>query len=179
MASQILGLFYHADQALNAAGQIKECGAMEISLMSPVPLEGVEKVLGKKKSSIKRFTFFGTLLGMLTGFILAAGTAVLYILPTGGRPIIPLPPYLVISYEVGILFGVLATIIGFLISVRLPALKARHYSPETHIDKFGILVTCSQLDDERIRTIILAAGAEEVRQLPSLEKPPQGKEPYE
>mgnify|MGYP000228418753 CR=1 FL=1 len=179
MASQILGLFFKAEQALKAAGQLKDSGIEDISLMSPVPLEGVEKVLGEKKSNIKRFTFFGTLCGMLAGFMLAAGTAVLYILPTGGRPIIPIPPYLVISYEVGILFGVLATVIGFLISVRLPALKARHYSPETHIDKFGILVTCSQRDDERIRTIILAAGAEEVRQLPSLEKPPQGKEPYE
>jgi hypothetical protein len=181
MASELLGLFALADQALKAAGGLREAGFQEISLMSPTPIPGVEKVLGRKTSAIKRFTFFGTLTGMLAGFLLAAGTAVLYLLPTGGRPIIPIPPYLVISYEVGILFGVLATLFGFLISARLPALKDRHYTPETHIDRFGILVTCrSERDAERARRIILAAGAEEVRQLAPLgsplEKRPQEKE---
>lgn len=171
MAAELLGLFSHSDQALKAAGGLRDTGFQEISLMSPTPLHGVEQVLGRKTSAIKRFTFFGMLTGLLAGFLLAAGTAILYLLPTGGRPIIPIPPYLVISYEVGILFGVLATLFGFLVSARLPAVRERHYTPETHIDRFGILVTCSsERDAERARRIILAAGAEEVRQLEYLGK---------
>ena len=89
------------------------------------PAGGADEVLGKKKSAIKRFTFFGAILGGIAGFTLAAGTAVLYLHPTGGRPIIPFPPFLIITYEMTILFGILATVIGFLISARLPAIRER------------------------------------------------------
>ncbi len=164
MAAELLGLFNHADQALKAAGALRDSGFQQVSLMSPTPLEGAERVLGGRTPVIRRFTFFGMLTGLLAGFVLAAGTASLYPLPTGGRPIIPFPPYLVISYEVGILFGVLATLLGFLISARLPAWKARHYAPETQVDRFGVLLSCrTDQEAEQARTIILAAGASEIR----------------
>ena len=100
----------------------------------------------------------------LSGFALAAGTAVLYLHPTGGRPIIPFPPFLIITYEMTILFGILATVIGFLISARLPAVRDRAYAPEAAVDRFAVTVTCD--DDERVEraaAILREAGAEEVR----------------
>ena len=72
----------------------------------------------------------------------------LYLHPTGGRPIIPFPPFLIITYEMTILFGILATVIGFLISARLPAIRDRAYAPEAAVDRFAVAVTCD--DDERV-----------------------------
>ena len=86
MASHVVGLFDHPEPALDAAGRIKAAGLGQPQLISPIPLEGVEEVLGPKKSVIRRFTLFGGILGGLSGFTLAAGTAVLYLHPTGGRP---------------------------------------------------------------------------------------------
>ena len=94
----------------------------------------------QEKSIIKRFTFFGALTGGLSGFLLAAGTAVLYLHPTGGRPIITIPPFLIITYELTILFGILATVLGFFISARLPAIRERIYVPEAAVDKFAVAV---------------------------------------
>ena len=134
--------------------------------MSPVPIEGVEEVLGKKRSVIKNFTFFGALFGGIFGFALAAGTAVLYLHPTGGRPIITIPPFLIITYEMTILFGILATVLGFFVSARFPAVRERVYVPEAAVDKFAVTVVCE--DDEvfrRAETILRDAGAEEVRKL--------------
>jgi hypothetical protein len=134
-------------------------------VISPIPLEAAEDVLGRKKSAIKRFTFFGAILGGVAGFLLAAGTAVLYLHPTGGRPIIPFPPFLVITYEVTILFGILATVIGFLISARLPAIRERAYAPEAAVDRFAVAVTCDDGECfERATAILREAGAEEVRE---------------
>ncbi|MGH8495075.1 MAG: DUF3341 domain-containing protein [Gammaproteobacteria bacterium] len=166
MANNTLGLFLDPAAALAAAGRLKDEGFAALELMSPIPVEGIEKTLGRKKSVIKRFTFFGALIGGLSGFALAAGTAVLYLHPTGGRPIITMPPFLVIAYETTILCGILATVLGFLISARLPVIRERVYVPEAAVDRFAVTVAC---DDEaharRAAAILRQAGAEEVREM--------------
>ncbi len=164
MTNFAVGLFHAPASALAAAGTLKGAGFATPELMSPVPLEGVEEVLGEKKSVIKNFTFFGGLFGGLFGFFLAAGTAVLYLHPTGGRPIITLPPFFIITYEMGILFGILATVIGFFISARLPAMTDRVYVPEAAVDMFAVSVACSDSEDFiRAEAILQEAGAEEIR----------------
>ena len=166
MATNAVGLFHAPSTALVAAGALKGAGFARPSLMSPVPIEGVEEVLGKKRSVIKNFTFFGALFGGIFGFALAAGTAVLYLHPTGGRPIITIPPFLIITYEMTILFGILATVLGFFVSARFPAVRERVYVPEAAVDKFAVTVVCE--DDEvfrRAEAILRDAGAEEVRKL--------------
>ena len=164
MTSIVLGLFHEPGSALAAAGTLKGAGFARPELMSPVPIEGVEEVLGEKKSVIKRFTFFGGLIGAITGFVLAAGTAVLYLHPTGGRPIITFPPFLIITYELLIFFGIVFTVLGFFISARLPAIRDRVYVPEAAVDKFAVTVACDNDEHfKRAEAILLEAGAEEVR----------------
>ena len=166
MAINALGLFHDPDSALAAAGQLKDAGFARPELMSPIPIHGVEAVLGPKKSVIRRFTLFGGIFGGLSGFALAAGTAVLYVHPTGGRPIITIPPYLIISYEMTILFGILATVLGFLFSARFPAIRERAYVPETAVNKFAVTVLCDGEEQlSRAEAILQQAGAEDVRQI--------------
>lgn len=166
MTVNALGLFHDPESALAAAGQLKEAGFARPELMSPIPIHGVEEVLGPKKSIIKRFTLFGGIFGGLFGFALAAGTAVLYVHPTGGRPIITIPPYLIISYEMTILFGILFTVLGFLFSARLPAIRERVYVPETAVDKFAVTVLCDSEERlSRAEAILRRAGAEDIRKI--------------
>lgn len=164
MANNAVGLFHDPDSALEAAGALKSAGFARPELQSPIPLHGVEAVLGPKKSVIKRFTFFGGIFGAIGGFTLAAGTAVLYLHPTGGRPIITIPPFLIISYEMTILFGILATVLGFLISARFPAIRERVYVPEAAVDKFVVTVPCKNSEQfDRAEAILRDTGAEEIR----------------
>ena len=166
MANNALGLFGGPDAALSAAGDLKRAGFDTPALITPIPLHGVEEVLGEKKSVIKRFTLFGAIFGGLAGFLLAAGTAVLYLHPTGGRPIITFPPFLIIAYEMTILCGILATVIGFLISARLPAFRDRVYVPEVAVDKFAVTVSCDGDEGfERAESIMRQAGAEKVERI--------------
>ncbi|MCH7742274.1 MAG: DUF3341 domain-containing protein [Proteobacteria bacterium] len=166
MTNFAVGLFHGPKSALAAAGTLKGAGFATPELMSPVPIEGVEEVLGEKKSVIKHFTFFGGLIGGMLGFLLAAGTAVLYVHPTGGRPIITIPPFLIITYEATIFFGILFTVMGFFISARLPAFRDRVYVPESAVDKFVVAVACdNDAHFKRAETILRDAGAEQVREL--------------
>ncbi len=165
MANSV-GLFGGPKAALAAAAKLKGAGFQTPELLSPIPIHGVEEVLGKKKSVIKRFTFFGALTGGISGFLLAAVTAVMYVHPTGGRPIIALPPFLIITYELTILFGIVATVLGFFISARLPAFRERVYVPEAAVDKFVVAVACdSDQSRQKAESILREAGAEEIRQV--------------
>ena len=166
MTSNVIGLFHDPNSALTAAGQLKGAGFEDLEIMSPVPIHGIEEVLGKKKSVIKNFTFMGALIGGLSGFALAAGTAVLYPHPVGGRPIITLPPFFIITYELTILFGILATVIGFFVSSRLPAFRNRVYVPEAAVDKFVVTAPCDDAEHfNRAEAILNDAGAEQVREI--------------
>ena len=70
MAISAVGLFHEPQSALAAAGKLKDAGFSRPELMSPIPIHGVEDVLGPKKSVIRRFTLFGAIFGAI--FIKAA-----------------------------------------------------------------------------------------------------------
>ena len=163
MAKHVVALFDDPGSALDAAQRLKHAGLGSPELLSPIPIEGADEVLGPKKSVIRRFTLFGGIAGLLTGFGLAAGTAVLYLHPTGGRPIITIPPFLIIAYELTILFGILATVIGFLISARFPALRERVYVPEAGVDKFAVTLACDDAAAGRAESVLAEAGAADIR----------------
>ena len=87
-----------------------------------------------------------------------------FLLPTGGRPIISFPPFLIITYEMTILFGVLVTLLGFHVVSGLPAWQDHPYDARSGVDRFGVIVPCAG-EPERVEAarLIREAGAEEVR----------------
>jgi len=160
----ILGTFAFEEDFLAAARNLKASGFDDISLLSPVPLEEAQEVVGLGKSPVRRYSLAGAIFGAIAGFALAAGTALVFILPTGGRAVITLPPFLIITYEMTILFGVLFTLLGFHIVSGLPAWTDRPYLPSAAIDKFVVVV--ERADGEqaaRAESIIRDAGAEDIR----------------
>ena len=144
---------------------MQSSGFDNISLLSPVPLEEAQEVLGLGKSSpVRRFSLVGAIIGAISGFAMAVGTALVFILPTGGRAIITLPPYLIITYEMTILFGVLATLLGFYFISGLPAWHDRPYLSSASMDRFVVVVKGASADQvAKAEEIIQQAGAEEIR----------------
>lgn len=162
----VMGAFAYEEDFLAAAETLKSSGFDNISLLSPLPLEEAQEVLGLGKSPVRHFSLAGAILGGISGFAMAVGTALVFILPTGGRAIIALPPYLIITYEMTILFGVLFTLLGFHFVSGLPAWHDRPYMESANIDRFVVVVegvAAEQL--ARAEAIIRDAGADEIRHL--------------
>ncbi len=160
----ILGTFAFEEDFLAAAKKLTASGFDNISLLSPLPLEEAQEILGLGKSPVRRFALAGAIIGAISGFAMAAGTALVFILPTGGRAIITIPPYLIITYEMTILFGVLFTLLGFHFVSGLPAWRDRPYLPSANIDRFVVVVEGAEADQvARAEAIIRDAGADEIR----------------
>ena len=160
----ILGTFAFEEDFLAAAKNLTASGFDNISLLSPVPLEEAQEVLGLGKSRVRHFSLAGAILGCIGGFAMSVGTALVFILPTGGRAIISIPPYLIITYEMTILFGVLFTLLGFHFVSGLPAWKDRPYVSSASIDRFVVVVE-GTTDDQaaKAEAIIRDAGAEDIQ----------------
>lgn len=160
----IMGTFAFEEDFLAAAENLKSSGFDNISLLSPLPLEEAQEVLGLGKSPVRRFSLAGALIGAASGFAMAVATALVFILPTGGRAVIALPPYLVITYEMTILLGVLFTLLGFHIVSGLPAWRDRPYTESANIDRFVVVVEGTEGEQAATaEAIIRGAGAEEIK----------------
>ncbi len=160
----IMGTFAFEEDFLAAAKNLMASGFDNISLLSPLPLEEAQEVLGLDKSPVRHFSLAGAIIGAISGFAMAAGTSLVFILPTGGRAIITIPPFLIITYEMTILFGVLFTLLGFHFVSGLPAWRDKPYLPSASSDKFVVVV--EGVAAERVAkadAIIRDAGAEEIQ----------------
>ena len=162
----IVGSFAYEEDFIAAAENLQSSGFDNISLLSPVPLKEAQQVLGLGKSPVRHFSLAGAIFGALFGFGMSVATALTFILPTGGRAIITVPPYLIITYEMTILMGVLFTLIGFHFVSGLPAWRDRPYLPAANIDRFVVVVEGAAGDQAaRAEAIIREAGAEEIQHM--------------
>lgn len=166
MTKSILGTFQYQEDSLAAVEQLKTSGFSNLHLMSPIPVHDAYETLELGVSSVRRFSLIGAIVGAISGFSLAVACALVFILPTGGRAIIAVPPFLVITYEMTILFGVLATLLGFHFVSGLPAWRDAPYHPRVIVDQFSVVV---DYDEEHQRAnaerLLREAGAEEVQNI--------------
>jgi len=136
----------------------------EMRLVSPVPHPELEDVIGTKPVFLQRFTFFGGLTGAICGFLLAAAVAqsMFTVQVQGGKPVIPIPPNLVIMYELTILFGVWATFFGFLFGAGLPTRQSKLYSHTVAEDQVGLWVEVTAAQYEAVKKVLKEHRALEI-----------------
>ena len=160
----VVGVFGTLDGALLALRELRSKGYANLTVYSPTPQHEVEEVLDEGISPVRLFTLVGGLTGCAFGFFYAIATSLDWPLVTGGKPIVSLPPFIIIGFECTILIGALSTVAGMFLNARLPKLrKAAGYDPRFSNDKFGIVAFGGPAQVATAEQIMRAAGAEEVR----------------
>ena len=166
-AASVLGVFAHVDTASRAIRDLGARGFREVSAYSPVPLDDLEEALtghGLPRSPVRLFTLVGALTGTASGFALTIWTSLKWNLITGGKPVVSIPPFVVIAFEMTILLGGLCTLLGLLLTARLPSFRmAPQYDPRFSVDRFGVQVGCAPGERAAVEEILRRAGAEEIR----------------
>ncbi len=140
----LLASFDYLDSTVDAIKTLRKEGFEEITAFSPYPEHDIESALGYGPGPMRLFTLVGGLTGAATGFAFTVFSAVDWPLVTGGKPIVSIPAYVVIAFEMTILFGVLATVLGVFWNMRVPSLKTNVvYDPQFTAGRFGVYVTTS------------------------------------
>ena len=159
-----LGVFHEVDAAVEAINELRSAGMTDLETYSPLPQHDLEHALHRPQSPVRLFTLVGGLTGAATGFALAIWTSLDWPLITGGKPIIALPAFVVIAFELTILFGALSTVLGMVINARLgPPGKHLAYDPSFSAGNFGVLVDAPSGKGGDARRILEESGAVDVQ----------------
>jgi len=74
-----------------------------------------------------------------------------------------LPPFFIIAFELMVLFGGLATVIGLIVLGRLPRFRqSPAFDPRFTNDRFGVAIHCAPERAGAVHELLRAAGAEEI-----------------
>lgn len=140
---ETLGIFRDMESAAAAVDGLVRAGFTEaqIDSLTSVPYPDGVLVRSRRRSWFRWLTLGGGLSGAVAGFGLTAGTAWLYPVQTGDKPIIALYPTAIVTFEVAMLCAVIGTMAGMLLEMRLPALLKRPYDPAIAEGCIGICLT--------------------------------------
>jgi molybdopterin-containing oxidoreductase family membrane subunit len=113
--------------------------ASRIEIVTPIPVHEAIHLLQIPPSKLRNFTFPAAFTGTFAGVALTLGTVYSWPLITGGKSMYSLVPFLVISFELTILFGAIASFAGMLHLNRLPDIK-QIIQPQETGNQYAIFV---------------------------------------
>ena len=129
----VLAEFAGEAELIDAIGHAKDHGYRHMEAYTPVPSHDVVHAIGHK-NRLPLIVLMGGITGALLGFAMQYWmSAVDYPINVGGRPFNSWPSFIVIVFEMTILFSAGAAVFGMLALNGLP----RPYHPVFHIEEFG------------------------------------------
>jgi len=166
--------FDSASDLVAAARRTREEGYHKIDAYSPFPVEGLAEEIGFRKNSVPLVVLIGGLLGCMSGYALQYWiSAVSYPINVGGRPYNSWPAFIVVTFEMTILFAGLAAVLGMLALNGLPM----PYHPVFNVprfafatrDRFFLIIFSSdaKYDAGATRAFLETLGPRSISEVPS------------
>jgi len=139
----------------------------DVTLKSPIEHPECAAELGHRPVYIQLFSLLGAVLGSGLGFLLISSAQADFLRQQrGGFPIVPVPPNMVITYELFILTSALFTVIACVIFWKLPGRRSPLYNVDISVDKIGLLVKSDKEAVTAIKEIFSRHHALEVSSSP-------------
>ncbi len=145
---------------LKAATKVRDAGVGRFDCFTPMPLHGLDKAMGLKRSWVPFVT-------LVTG-LLGAALELLYItyidvfdwpIVYGGKPHFAFWGYIPILFEITVFFGGLSTVAAVIILGRLWCINRKPVAPGITSDTFAIWIG-DNLTKEQVENLLSGLGAE-------------------
>jgi hypothetical protein len=118
--------FETPEEIIAAAKAVRNAGYTQAEAYSPFPVEGLDTAVGHRSTGLGFVTLIAGTVGVLAGFFMQwYANVIFYPLNIGGRPLNSWPNFIIISFEVSVLFAALASVAYMIIRNGLP----RAYHP--------------------------------------------------
>jgi molybdopterin-containing oxidoreductase family membrane subunit len=159
----VLGTFTEPAPAARAVRRLRERG-FTVRAATPAPFPELVAALGRPRSPIQWITFPGAFLGLLFGIALTVGTSLAWPLVTGGKPIVSVPPFVIVIFELTVLVGSLTNLVAVAVGTRIGARPAA-FPTGVPFDPQLIALFAAGADPGVAAEVLEATGAEEVRRV--------------
>lgn len=148
----ITGIFDTPDDIIKAAKQISENGFKKFDVHTPYPIHGMPKAMKLKPSPLGYFALVFGLTGAFAAFAMMTWMMSMdYPLIISGKPFLPIPAFIPVTFEVTVLLASVGTVLAMLfILFKLPnnshPLHDTAYMKKVSSNKFGV---CIEAKDDR------------------------------
>ena len=114
----VIGLFTDEDSVADALDKVSESGfsSAEYEILTGTPYPDGTFGDEEPKHKLYRFPIIGAMCGFIVGLLLTAGNQIAFPLITGGKPLLSIPPMLIIMYEGTMLGAILFTVFGIILN---------------------------------------------------------------
>ncbi|MGD0973925.1 MAG: DUF3341 domain-containing protein [Candidatus Korobacteraceae bacterium] len=168
----LMAEFDNPTELMKAARATYAAGYRNIDAYTPYPIEELADVIGFKKTRVPLVCLLGGILGGLSGYLLQYWiNNVSYPLNIGGRPSHSWPAFIIVTFEMTILFGGLSAVIGMLGLNGLPApyhpvFNNPRFSAVSR-DRFFLCIEAAdpQFDPERARQFLSAFNTVDIAEV--------------
>ena len=158
---------------LDAAEKTHHAGYKKIDAYSPLPIEGLAEAIGFHHDLVPLVTLIGAIIGGTTGYLMQYWMNVIsYPVNIGGKPYHSWPSFIIVTFEMTILFGGLSAVFGMLALNGLPM----PYHPVFNVsrfafaskDRFFLIVFSSdkKYDPVATRTFLEGLGPKSLSEVP-------------
>jgi hypothetical protein len=158
-----MAIYETPDELIEAVEVIRAAEVQLIDICSPISLPELEELLPRRPSPVRWFTLAGCVSGAAFGFWLQIYSVLSWPIPVGGKPIVSLSAFVVIAFELAILFGALATFAGFLISSRLPRFDRSAYHPGCSQNEFALILRHRSSETANVEDLLRKTRARDVK----------------
>ncbi len=161
--------FEYLDDFCHSIKELRDKNYKKITSYSPCPRHEIIDALGNPQSRVPFFTLCFGAVGVCIAYLLTSWMSLDWVLPVSNKPIISIPPFTIIAFELMVLLGVYGTMIGIVI---LAIRETRQYTfPSSQEfknysrfsgDRFGLVVRCDKKDFTKIQNILKKHQPEEI-----------------
>jgi hypothetical protein len=135
----------------------------KMDVISGIPFS--HEALGRPRIStiVPRLALGGAFIGLLAALFFIFGIPGLFPLNVGGQPVFPIPPFIIIGFEM-IMLGVMGmAFLGLFVAGRFPSYESKVYAPEISDGKIAVVFPCSNEMQPQFKDALVSLGAEQVR----------------
>ena len=161
----LLGLFRDAPGAASGVDALREAGfsTHDYDVLTDTPYP--EEAFGEHVAPHKLFVFplIGAFCGFSVAILLTIATQISYPLVQGGKPIIAIPPMMIIMYEGTMLGAIIFTVLGLIFESRLPRFGLGVYDPRITEGYIGLIMSVPEERFPAAEAALRKAGAEDIR----------------
>jgi hypothetical protein len=131
----VMAEFENASRLVSAAREVRRRGYQKFEAYSPFPIEELSEAMRLPKNKLPLIVLLGGILGGLTGYLMQYWITVWYFpINVGGRPLHSWPAYIVITFELTVLFASLSAFFGTLALCGFPM----PYHPVFNVERFAL-----------------------------------------
>lgn len=168
----LLAEFEDVDGVVSAAKRVRDAGFQRWDVHSPFPIHGIDRAMGIRATVLPWLVLGGGVAGVSAGLLVAwYANAFDYPLYVSGKPLMSLPAFIPVIFELGVLLAALTAVFGMLGLNRLPMLhnplfRSERFRRVTN-DRFFIVIEATDplFDEPAVAEMLLSAGAVHVERI--------------